>query len=173
VQDVSATEDIKKVNGRANEKKPRRDSDDKSARDLRLGYLINDVSLLQRKAFDLFMRDHGVTRSQWMVIGMLSRHDGIVQTKLAEMLDLGKASVGGVIHRLETQGLIVRRGHPEDQRAKCLYMTSKAKRLLDSMHQTTNELNQRIFRGLSESERDELVRLNAILRDSLQNLVSE
>ena len=67
--------------------------------ELRLGFLIHDVSRLRRSAFDRCLKPLNVTRSQWWVLACLSRDDGMTQSQLAEELDLGKVAVGGLIDR--------------------------------------------------------------------------
>jgi hypothetical protein len=69
---------------------------------VRAGFLIHDVSRLRRAFFDSAMRPYGLTRSQWWVLGQLSRRRGepMSQVELAKHLDLGKASLGGQIDRL-------------------------------------------------------------------------
>ena len=52
----------------------------------RLGFLMHDVSRLRRKVFDDVMKPVGVTRSQWWVMAHLSRHDGMSQSDLADVL---------------------------------------------------------------------------------------
>jgi hypothetical protein len=74
--------------------------------ELRLGFLIHDVSRLRRSAFDRCLKPLNVTRSQWWVLACLSREDGMTQSQLAEELDLGKVAVGGLIDRLEKAGLL-------------------------------------------------------------------
>jgi len=69
---------------------------------------------MRRTAFDLMVKPLGVTRAQWWVIAHLSRHDGMVQTQLAELLDTGKASLGALLDRLEATGFIERRPEPTD-----------------------------------------------------------
>src|SRR2546428_12526826 len=76
--------------------------------ELRLGFLIHDVSRLRRSAFDRCLKPLNVTRSQWWVLAYLSREDGMTQSQLAEELDLGKVAVGGLIDRLEKAGLVRR-----------------------------------------------------------------
>jgi DNA-binding MarR family transcriptional regulator len=76
--------------------------------ELRLGFLIHDVSRLRRSAFDRCLKPLNVTRSQWWVLAYLSREDGMTQSQLAEELDLGKVAVGGLIDRLEKSGLVRR-----------------------------------------------------------------
>ena len=77
--------------------------------DQRLGFLMHDVSRLRRTVFDDFMKPLNITRSQWWVLAYLSRHDGMIQSDLASVLELGKAALGSLIDRLEASGL-VRRG---------------------------------------------------------------
>ncbi|MDN5863352.1 MAG: MarR family transcriptional regulator, partial [Salinisphaera sp.] len=77
--------------------------------ELRLGFLVHDVSRMRRHAFDALIKPFGVTRAQWWVLAHLSRDDGMMQTQLADTLDVGKASLGTVLERLEQSGLIERR----------------------------------------------------------------
>src|SRR6266404_5294276 len=77
---------------------------DKPDWDLRLGYLIHDVSRLRRMMFDRDLAPLGITRSQWWVLAFISRKDGLPQTQLANELDVGKVAVGALIDRLESSG---------------------------------------------------------------------
>ena len=58
--------------------------------ELRLGFLIHDVSRLRRSAFDRCLKPLNVTRSQWWVLAFISRKNGLPQTQLANELDVGK-----------------------------------------------------------------------------------
>ena len=74
--------------------------------ELRLGFLIHDVSRLRRSAFDRCLKPLSVTRSQWWVLAYLSREDGMTQSQLAEELDLGKVAVGGLIDRTTERSMV-------------------------------------------------------------------
>jgi MarR family transcriptional regulator, transcriptional regulator for hemolysin len=155
-------------NGRA---LSRRTTDDNARRrDLRLGFLIHDVSRMRRSAFDNFMRPLGITRTQWWVIAHLSRQDGMTQIQLADVLDVGKASLGNVIDRLEAAGLVERRSDPIDRRANRLFMTRKACQMIDKMQAAECDFNDQSLRRLSDTERDELVRLLSLIRSDLTDL---
>lgn len=125
-------------------------------RDVRLGYLIHDVSRLRRNTFDQLMKPLGVTRSQWWVLAHLSRHDGMMQTRLAELLDIGKASLGSLLDRLEAGGWVDRRLDPGDRRVKRFFMTESSRRLLEKMTAMEHVFNSQILGDLSEEERDQL-----------------
>jgi DNA-binding MarR family transcriptional regulator len=149
---------------------PKRAADPGAARrqrDLRLGFLIHDVSRMRRSAFDRLMRPLGVTRAQWWVIAHLSRQDGMMQIQLADILDVGKASLGTVIDRLEAAGLVERRPDPVDGRAKRVFMTRKSHRLLDKMQGLERAFNARILKNLTDADRDALVRMLSVIRADL------
>lgn len=148
---------------------PRTPADQRN-RDLRLGFLIHDVSRMRRRAFDEFMKPLGITRAQWWVIAHLSRHDGMMQVQLATMLDVGKASLGTVVDRLEVSGLIERRPHPIDRRAKCIFMTKKAREIMSKMQAAERSYNEIVLRELDEDARNELVRLLELVKHSLARM---
>jgi DNA-binding MarR family transcriptional regulator len=123
---------------------------------IRLGFLIHDVSRMRRSAYDQFMKPLGITRAQWWVLAHLSRHDGMMQTQLADVLEVGKASLGDVIEGLENGGWVQRLPDPSDKRAKRVYLTKPAQGLIKRMTVMENEFNGQILGDLSASERSEL-----------------
>lgn len=135
--------------------------------DQRLGFLMHDVSRLRRTLFDDFMKPLHVTRSQWWVLAYLSRHDGMIQTDLANVLELGKAALGSLVDRLESAGL-VRRGLDEvDRRAKRVYLLPKGAQMIKEMQARSHEMSERILDGLDEQERTQLAYLLNKVKDNL------
>jgi DNA-binding MarR family transcriptional regulator len=101
--------------------------------DLRLGYLIHDVSRLRRMMFDRALAPLGITRSQWWVLAFISRKDGLPQTQLANELDVGKVGVGALIDRLESSGFVLRQADPVDRRVKRVFVTRQARGFLEKL----------------------------------------
>jgi MarR family transcriptional regulator, transcriptional regulator for hemolysin len=141
--------------------------EDAARQAIRLSFLIHDVSRMRRTAYDQLMKPLGVTRAQWWVLAHLSRHDGIVQTELADALDVGKASLGTLIDRLEAGGFVQRREDPADRRAKRVYMAAAGYRLLEHMTAAENRFNERILSGLSPSDRETLIRTLTRIKEVL------
>jgi DNA-binding MarR family transcriptional regulator len=138
--------------------------------ELRLGFLIHDVSRLRRTTFDQIMRPLGVTRAQWWIIAHLSRHDGMTQVQLAKLLDVGKASLGALVGHLETAGLVIRRSDRADGRAKRVYMTPKARRLAEAIHANERQYNSHALKDLNAAERAELVRMLTLIKHTLSGM---
>ncbi|HEY3658975.1 MAG TPA: MarR family transcriptional regulator [Steroidobacteraceae bacterium] len=139
---------------------------------IRLSFLIHDVSRMRRTAFDQLMKPLGVTRAQWWVLAHLSRNDGMMQTKLADALDVGKASLGTFIERLEAGGLVERRDDPVDKRAKRVYMARAGQQLLKQMTLEENRLNELILKDLSPTERESMIRQLTYIKQALLRQIS-
>ncbi len=126
---------------------------DQERHDIRLSFLMHDVSRMRRSAYDQFMKPLGITRAQWWVLAHLSRHDGMMQTQLADILEVGKASLGDVIESLEAGGWVTRRAGPTDKRVKRVYLTRPAQGLIKRMTVLEVEFNENVFADLSHAER--------------------
>jgi len=135
--------------------------------DSRLGFLMHDVSRLRRSVFDEFMKPMAMTRSQWWILAHLSRHDGMIQSDLANLLDIGKAALGGLIDRLELAKFIERRADDNDRRVKRIYLTSKGTHIISEMRSRSHEMSERILAGLDTEARHALVDMLGLVKKNL------
>ena len=137
----------------------------------RIGFLIHDVSRLRRTVVDKALRPMGVTRSQWWVLANLSRHNGqgMMQTELAKVMDVGKVTLGGLIDRLEAGGLVKRQPDPSDRRAKRVVMTPKGTKLLADIQTIAAKVNDQILNGIA---RNDISRAETVLYKMKQQLIS-
>lgn len=140
----------------------------------RFGFLIHDVSRMRRTLFDDVMRSRGVTRSQWSVLANLSRaapEEGMMQVDLSRIMDVGKVTIGGLIDRLESAGLVERRLDATDRRARRVFITDKGFEVIAEMQKAGNVLNKSILAGVSpEHQRiteDTLAQVKANIRQML------
>lgn len=124
------------------------------ANQFRLGFLIHDVSRLRRTVIDKALKPLGITRSQWWVLSNLARNSSheMVQTELANVLDIGKVALGGLLDRLEASGYIERKADPADRRAKRVVMTRKGEEILEQMQEQGTDLNRETLRDITEAE---------------------
>jgi DNA-binding MarR family transcriptional regulator len=132
--------------------------------ELRLGFLIHDVSRLRRSAFDRCLKPLNVTRAQWWVLAYLSREDGMTQSQLAEELDIGKVAVGGLIDRLEKSGLVRRDADASDRRVNRVFLEPKSKQLIARMRKISHRMNEQILAGLN----DEQLEASAVTLDAMK-----
>jgi DNA-binding MarR family transcriptional regulator len=132
-----------------------------------LGFLLADVSRLLRRSFDARARTIGVTRPQWRVLTMLTRHEGINQGGLAELIDVEAITLCRMVDRLAEAGLVERRADPADRRAWRLYLTDKARPLINDLKNLGEGLFVEAVAGLSETEQAELKRMLDQVRDNI------
>ena len=135
--------------------------------DQRLGFLMHDVSRLRRTVFDDFMKPLNITRSQWWVLAYLSRHDGMIQSDLASVLELGKAALGSLIDRLEASGLVRRGADEEDRRAKRVFLSPAGTQLIKEMRVRSHEMSERILEGLDSDARHTLAEMLGRVKHNL------
>ncbi|MDR2880284.1 MAG: MarR family winged helix-turn-helix transcriptional regulator [Azoarcus sp.] len=127
------------------------------------------MNRLLRRAFDAKAREIGVTCVQWQVLMALLRHEGIGQSQLAQMFAVEPISVSRLVMRLETTDLISREAHPTDRRARCLFLTAKAKRLLEILSPLAQECLDKAYAGLSVQEIEFLFDKLCVVRSNLQD----
>lgn len=135
--------------------------------DIRLGFLLHDVSRLRRSLFDRCLKPMGVTRAQWWVLACLSREDGGTQQELASALDIGKVTIGGLIDRLESNGLVERRHDASDRRVNRIFLADKSRVVLDEMRRLSVEMNAKMVRGLASEELDVTVRVLLLMKSRM------
>ncbi len=148
---------------------------DKVPQEVRIGFLVHDVSRMRRTLFDQAMRPLGITRSQWWVLSQLSRHvsSGMLQTELARDLDVGKVTVGGLIDRLEVAGYVRRVPDRVDRRAKRIVVTPQGRDILDQMVTVGRGLNEIILAGLAPAEIEAAERALEVMKDNIRRAVVE
>ncbi|MCW1431194.1 MarR family winged helix-turn-helix transcriptional regulator [Novosphingobium sp. JCM 18896] len=133
-----------------------------------IGLRFTVLARLLRNNFDRQVVGLHVTRSQWAMIAVVSRHPGATQRVIAEALEMSEASAGRLIDRLCADGLLERRERDDDRRARAVYLTDLAGPLLDKLATIAREAEERMFRGM---ETEELERLQSSLDKLYANVL--
>jgi DNA-binding MarR family transcriptional regulator len=95
----------------------------------------------------------------------------MIQSELARLLDVGKATVGGLIDRLEKSGLVERRADPADRRINKVFITDRGYDLIDQMASIAFDLNSSVMKGIPHDQvlvaEEVMHRMKENLRDML------
>jgi DNA-binding MarR family transcriptional regulator len=134
-----------------------------------IAFLISDVSRLMRRRFDERARLIGVTRTQWRVLKFLQRGEGINQGGLADMLEVEPITACRMIDRLEEAGLVERRRDPADRRAWQIFLTERARPLLDDLGILADELLDSALAGISPGDHDLVMTTLHRIQDNLSD----
>jgi MarR family transcriptional regulator for hemolysin len=141
--------------------------------ELRLGFLVHDVSRLRRRVVDQALKPLNVTRSQWWVLAFLSRTDGMSQVSLAEELDLGKVALGQLIDRLEKTGFVSRRSDDVDKRIKRVFLTKRSHALIARIRDSVRVTEKEILNKIDESDLRATVRAMRAMKENLLSIIGE
>ena len=141
---------------------------------LKIGFLVHDVSRMRRTLFDQRVKHLGITRAQWSALSALSRHEteGTIQSDLARELEVGKVTIGGLIDRLETSGIVERRTDALDRRIRRVFITQKGFDVIEQMQSIGRELNTLIMKNITLDQihlaEEVLHEMKVNLRDALK-----
>jgi MarR family transcriptional regulator for hemolysin len=138
-----------------------------------IAFNINDVARLLRTYADQKAANFGMTRAKWAVLARLDRFEGLKQNELAEMLDLQPISLTRLLDGLSENGLIERRSHPTDRRAKQLFLTPTARPLLDRLSELGEDLMTTALAGLDQSETSALLASLTTIKENLRQAVQK
>ena len=108
---------------------------------------------------------YGLTPIQQLVVGALSRAEGISAGDLGKKLVLDPATLSGILDRMVEGGWIVKETDPSDKRLLQIYLTDQARVLAPKLMEERDKANEEILRNLSFDEKVLLKRLLKDLRD--------
>lgn len=130
---------------------------DKPPREKHLGFLINDVARLLRRAFDQRAQACSLTRAQWQVLAHLFHNEGSNQAAVAEALEIEPITLSRHIDKLETLGYVVRLPDPNDRRARRLHLTPAVQPLLDEMRRIGMDVLAAALEGVDAEETERMI----------------
>jgi DNA-binding MarR family transcriptional regulator len=110
------------------------------------------------------IEQYDLTPPQFGLLSFLWQQDGLTQVELSEKGQIDRSTVGGLIDRLERNGLLERRQHPQDRRAYRIYLTEHGKEMESILSACAERSLKRFTSGLNGDEINELTRMLEILR---------
>ncbi|WP_434288363.1 MarR family winged helix-turn-helix transcriptional regulator [Celeribacter sp. SCSIO 80788] len=127
------------------------------------GHLIRRLNQISMSVFTERMKAHGQTMTsvQFAALNAIRAHPGIEQARLAELIAYDRATIGGVLDRLESKGLILRSVCEKDRRARLVSLTETGQALLDDLIPVVRQFQDEILSGLTPEERGDFLRLAA------------
>jgi MarR family transcriptional regulator, lower aerobic nicotinate degradation pathway regulator len=125
------------------------------------GYLLARLGESSRRRFREALDADGLHPRDFGVMTMVEAHPGMTQQQLHEKTGIDPSSMVAVIDELEAAGLAERRAHPEDRRARRIFLTEHGSKTLEHVRALAAELGKELFAPLSAQE---LKTLHGLLR---------
>ena len=124
------------------------------------GYLIMNISKNLKYALNQALIKKGITIQQWAVIQQLSLRTECTAVELANILDMDKPTVSGIVKRLELKSLLIKKDNLLDRRSSLLSLSDSGNILLNDCRTTSEKI---IRNYLAELSSDEQQLLNQLL----------
>jgi DNA-binding MarR family transcriptional regulator len=119
------------------------------------GHLIRRLHQQSTQVFQSVTQAAGfeLTSVQFAALDAIALAPGIDQASLAATIGFDRATIGGVIERLEAKGLVSRQVNAQDRRARRLQLTREGQRLLAECRPVVERLQDDILSSLTREER--------------------
>ena len=119
-----------------------------------LCFLVGKVARKMSRITRERLIQYGLTPTQFFLLTALYEEDGILISALAQKAALDRASLTGLLDRLERDGLTERRADPEDRRAIMIHLTAKAEGLREELTELYYDNNGMFLSLLSQGEKE-------------------
>jgi DNA-binding MarR family transcriptional regulator len=114
----------------------------------------------QQIAVALFMEEtaaFGVTPVQYAALVAIREQPDVDATRLSLLIALDRSTIGSVLERLESKGLIQRRSVADDRRIKLLRVTKRGSALLTGIGTAVERAQERMLAPLAPAERRQFI----------------
>lgn len=127
------------------------------------GHLIRRMQQASTQVFTRRVQDAGfdLTSVQFAALDAIYANPGVDQARIAALIAYDRATIGGVIDRLEQKGLVSRVVSKRDRRAREVTLTDTGRRTFEALLPVVQEVQDDIMAGLDANERDTFLALAA------------
>jgi DNA-binding MarR family transcriptional regulator len=123
------------------------------------GHLIRRA---QQIAVSIFLEECAaidMTPVQYAALIAVRDNPGIDATRLSALVAFDRSTLGNVLERLESKGLILRVGDKDDKRIKILRLSPKGVTALEEVEPLVRRAQERILAPLDPEDRDIFMRM--------------
>ncbi|HUQ26943.1 MAG TPA: MarR family transcriptional regulator [Usitatibacter sp.] len=131
--------------------------------------LLACTNLIETEVRSRLRAEFDTTLPRFDLMAQLERHSGgLKMNELSQRLMVTGGNVTGITDQLESERLVVRESDPADRRAYTVKLTPAGRRLFARMAAAHEQWVVGLFAGLAASEKDQVYRLLAKLKISLE-----
>jgi len=125
-----------------------------------VGFLLKNLHLGLRQALEVALREHRIPLSFAQVGAMFSLliEPGLPGAQLARRASVSAQTMNAILRRLEANGFITRRPHPESRRADSWFLTEDGDAMLEQARTVGDAIFERVLSVFSPAEAEEFKR---------------
>ena len=120
-----------------------------------------------------FFSSHGLSDAQFNVLMILHdlKETGVYQHELASRLLVNRATVGGLVDRLEKKRLVKRVQDTSDRRANLVYITDQGEKVLSKIKKPYYALLMKTFDGFTKANQELFLHCLNKYRKTINHLI--
>ncbi|WP_299936997.1 MarR family transcriptional regulator [uncultured Pelagimonas sp.] len=125
------------------------------------GHLIRRLHQVSTQVFAKETQQAGfdLTPVQFAAMDAIHANPGADQAKIAALIAYDRATIGGVIDRLEKKGFVLRETSSRDRRAREVRMSPEGEKIYSGLLPVVSALQSDILSGLTEAEQQQFLAL--------------
>lgn len=127
---------------------------------------------LVREAFDARLHCLDLNLTQASLLGYVADFGATTQTRLADHLGIGRASIGTIVDRLQERGLVERQPDPNDRRVWRVDITADGRAMAERITDIDEVLRAELRHGIGREERQALSWVLTRLQHNLQSAIA-
>ena len=116
------------------------------------GHLINHAAWAVRAAFESQLAHYEVTAPQWTVLVRLWEEDNQAPSEICRRLFFDRPTMTGIIDRMESRGLVLRKRDDSDRRVIRITLTKKGRALENKLPPVALAVDTQTLKGLNPEE---------------------
>jgi MarR family transcriptional regulator for hemolysin len=118
-----------------------------------IGPLLHGTARAWRLKLDERLKPMGLSQAKWRTLLHLSvASDALTQAEIAARLGVEEPSVVTLLHRLEKEGWVVRRGSPHDRRCKMVLLGQRAQDVISQISAEAEKLRRELMENISAAD---------------------
>jgi len=117
------------------------------------GPLLHGTARAWRLKLDERLKPMGLSQARWRTLLHLSlAGDALTQTEIAARLGVEEPTLVTLLHRLEEEGWIVRKGSPHDRRCKMVLLGRRAQDVISQISAEAEKLRHELLKNISAGD---------------------
>ena len=139
-----------------------------------IGLLLKTSAKSWERAADIELSEHfGLPGTKWKLIVVLSIKEGITQKQIADMAFVEAPTLVPVIDKMEKEGYLTRQPDPNDRRNNLIFMTKKAKDIVDPMIDSILEIRNIGLKKISKKDMETAKKVLEQIRNNTEEFIRQ
>ena len=134
-----------------------------------LGFQMVVAARSMKRALEIKLNEYSITSSQYTVLEILWKHNGLSLTDLGRLLYFDNPTITGIINRMARAKLVRRIRDRNDRRVVKVHLTPKGWELQSVLPKLAKAVNKKAVNQFEKSERRAILDLTRRLHNNLIN----